>query len=144
MKIRLLVLLLYIFWSCKNDHRIKIGTYKSVSYNKVELVCLYLFKKINSAFVGSEINLKSDSSFLYTTCGNILKGYYYCKNDSLFLKVKSNRFKIDSLNYKDSHGHYDTMPINPIIFRIENEYLIQIHYLNKKEKVIEKLKFNMP
>jgi hypothetical protein len=135
---------MFMLLGCKNDHQIKIGSYKSVTYNKFDFAFQYLFKGINSAFVGSEINLKNDSSFVYTTCGNIMKGSYYVKNDSLFLKVKSNRFRIDSLNDKGINGHFATVPINPIKFKIDNEYLFQIHHLSKKEKIIEKLKFNVP
>ena len=79
---------MFVLLGCKNDHQITIGSYKSVIYNKFDFVFLYLFKGINSAFVEFEINLKNDSSFVYTTCGNIMKGSYYVKNDSLFFKCE--------------------------------------------------------
>jgi len=144
MKIWSLVLFVFLLTGCKNDHHIKIGPYKSVRFNKIELGFLYIFKGINAYFVGSEIDLSMDSSFVYTTCGNIMSGSYCIKNDSLFLNVKSNRFRIDSLNIKGFNGHYPTIPTKSIKFKIEDDCLIAIHHPSEKKKFIEKLKFNVP
>jgi hypothetical protein len=144
MKTWLLILFLILLLGCKNDHDIKIGSYKSVKLNKLELGFLYIFKGINSYFIGSEIDLSMDSSFVYTTCGNIMRGSYSIKNDSLFLNVKSNRFRIDSLNITGFNGHYPTIPTKPIRFKIEDDCLIIIHHSREKRKFFEKLKFNVP
>jgi len=144
MKTRLLILICSLIAACHSEHFIKLGCYKSVKYNQIELGILLVFNGINGAYVGSEIILKNDSSFQYSTCGNILIGKWTTKNDSLILKVNSNRYRIDSLNIKGFNGFFPTVPKKPIKFKIENNYLISIHKSEKGKKTIEKLKFNVP
>ena len=144
MKTFFLIMYCLVIFGCHSEHKIKIGTYKSITYNKFDLAVLYYLKGINSAFIGSEITLKKDSSFTYTTCGNSMIGNWQFKNDSLLLCVRSNKFRIDSLNFIGLNGHFPIIPKNPIKFYIENEYLIRIHKTSFGKKIIEKLKFNVP
>jgi len=143
MKTRFLILICSLLIACHSEHSIKLGSYKSVKYSQIELGLLLVFKGIKGAYIGSEIILKKDSSFQYSTCGNILKGTWFTKNDSLILNVNSNRLKIDSLNVKGFNGFFSSIPKKPIKFIIENNYLISIHIFEKGKKIIEKLKFNV-
>jgi hypothetical protein len=144
MKTFFLILFLLIMLGCHSEHKVKIGAYKSITYNKFDLAILHFLKGLSGAFIGSEVTLKNDSSFTYTTCGSSMIGFWQCKNDSLLLYVKSNKFRIDSLNVIGLTGHFPTIPKNPIKFYIENEYLIRIHKINAGKKNIEKLKFKVP
>ena len=74
MKTWLLIYSFLFLVSCKSDNAIKIGSYQSVRFNKFELGILYVFKGIKGAYVGCKIELKNDSSFVYTTCGSIMNG----------------------------------------------------------------------
>jgi hypothetical protein len=143
MKILFLILCISLLYGCKSEHDIHLGNYKSIEYSKLDLVVLYLFKRINGAFVGSELKLEIDSSFIYTTCGNSMTGNWKCYNDTLFLNVRTNKFRIDSLNVSGLNGNFPPLPKDPIKFKIENEYLIQIHIITNI-RYIEKLKFNLP
>ena len=144
MKPYLFIMCLLVIFGCHPEHKIRFGTYKSITYNKFDLAVLYFLKGMNSAFVGSEITLKSDSSFTYTTCGNSMLGNWQCKNDTLMLDIKSNKYRIDSLNIFGFNGHFPSIPKNPIKFYIDNEYLIRIHKTKFDKKIIEKLRFNAP
>ena len=144
MKWMVIILICTLLIACHSEHSIKLGSYKSVKYSQIELGLLLVFKGIRGAYIGSEINLRIDSSFQYSTCGNILNGTWFIKNDSLILKVNSNRYRIDSLNIKGFNGFFPSVPKKPIKFKIENNYLISIHISEKGKKTIEKLKFSMP
>ena len=83
---RLLCFIVLII-SC-NQHTQEIhGTYKSYRRNLIEQVWL----KINNSWysVGGTMQLKEDSTFTYTTCGNIQKGSWLCASTLPVQKVKS-------------------------------------------------------
>ena len=48
--------------------------------------------------MGSELMLKEDHSFEYTTCGNIITGTWTSDDKNLYLLYKTNKYRIDSLN----------------------------------------------
>jgi hypothetical protein len=72
------------------------GIYKAKTPNL--LVQAYNNYKKAAYVVGSEITLKTDSTFIYTTCGNIITGNWFVIKDSIYLKVNTNYYKNDSLN----------------------------------------------
>ena len=49
--------------------------------------------------MGSELRLRGDSSFDYTTCGNIITGTWSSDDKNLYLLYKTNKYRIDSLNH---------------------------------------------
>jgi len=53
---------------------------------------------MKGAGAGSELILKNDSSFVYTTCGNIMDGTWNLRHKTLFLTITSNHFRVESLN----------------------------------------------
>lgn len=144
MKTLYLILCILPFHGCESEHKIHPGNYKSIEYSKIDLVVLNVFYRINSAFVGSQIILKIDSSFIYITCGNSMTGNWKSYHDTLFLYVRTNKFRIDSLNITGLNGHFPTLPFEPIKFKIDSEYLIRIHHTSDSKRYIEKLKFNGP
>jgi len=144
MKIWIRILLGVILLGCSDKTTFQTGTYTYVKISKLELVYLFLTKGVKSYSVGSELLLKNDSSFKYTTCGNILNGTWRCFKDSLLLKVTKNRWRIDSLDKYGFNGTWPKIPAKPIGFKIENNYLEKIHILKNGGKYIEKLKFNVP
>ena len=144
MRFIMVILIVNLFLGCSKQTTIKQGTYTYVQLSKIQSGYLFLTKGIKHNFVGSEIVLKNDSTFNYITCGNIMTGTWNYINDSLFLKVTKNRWRIDSLDKYGFHGTWPTIPLKPIGFKFDNDYLVRIHILKNGEKAIEKLKFNMP
>ncbi|MGA2823751.1 MAG: hypothetical protein ABSE72_09535 [Bacteroidales bacterium] len=144
MKIFTVILIGILFLGCSHQTSIKPGTYTYVRFSNVQLGYLFLTKGVKSYFVGSEIVLNKDSTFKYTTCGNIMTGTWNYFNDSLFLKITRNRWRIDSLDKYGFYGTWPTIPIKPIGFKFDKDYLVKIHILKSGKKVIEKLKFKVP
>ena len=99
---------------------------------------------IKSYFIGSEIILNDDSTFKYTTCGNVMTGSWNHSKDSLFLKIITNHWRNDSLDKNGLNGKWPLIAKRPIGFKFSNNYLTKIHILKNGTKVIEKLKFNVP
>ncbi len=144
MKIRIVILLGLIFLGCTNKTTLQTGTYTYVRISKLELGFLFLTKGVKSYVVGTELVLNKDSSFKYTTCGNIMNGSWRCFKDSLFLKVTNNRWRMDSLDKYGFNGTWPKIPKKPIGFKVKNDYLEEIFKLKTGEKVIKRLKFNVP
>lgn len=129
---------------CSHQTTPKPGTYTYVRFSKVQLGYLFLTKGVKNYFLGSEIILKNDSTFKYTTCGNIITGTWNCSKDSLFLKITGNRWRMDSLDKYGFNGTWPTIPAKQVGFKFDNDYLVKIHVMKDGEKIIEKLKFNGP
>ncbi|MGA3015327.1 MAG: hypothetical protein ABSD71_14980, partial [Bacteroidales bacterium] len=93
---------------------------------------------------GSQMVLNVDSSFKYMTCSTIYTGNWYSINDSLFLKVKTVRWRIDSLNQYGFHGKWPNLPVKPIGFKIKDNHLDQTLQFANGKIGIERLKLNVP
>jgi len=144
MKIVVVIIIVFLFLGCSTQTPIRPGTYTYVRLSKVQLGYLFLTKGIKSYSIGSELVLMKDSTFKYTTCGNIITGTWNYLNDSLFLKIKKNRWRIDSLDKNGFNGRWPTVPQKPVGFKFDKDYLVKIDILQNGRKVIEKLKFNVP
>lgn len=116
------------------------GTYTCVEISNLELGYLFITKGVRNYFIGSKLVLKNDSSFTYMTCGNIMNGSWYHIHDSLFLRVKSNRYRIDSLNKYAFNGKWPKIPLKPIGFKIKTDYLEEIVKTKTGKKLIQRLK----
>src|SRR5438094_62877 len=97
-----IILLSQIVSSCgqsvnKNNNNI-IGKYSSKEFNFFEKAYYYVNHIITTS--GSSLEINADSTFLYTTCGNIISGRWRIKSDSLVLFIYTNRLRVDSLNSK--------------------------------------------
>ena len=130
------------FAGFSQNHKVKIGTYKSVRPSRFELVWDAYLHGIKMYGVGSELVIGEDSTFQYTTCSTINYGKWSTLKDSLFLHIIKNRWRNDSLN---KYGFKGTWPnMQSLGFKIKNNYLEQINKLKNGEKDIQKLKFNVP
>ena len=136
--IMLLVLASFNF----QNPKIKTGIYGCVRPGKFEQAWQRYFHGITRYTVGSELIIGADSTFKYTTCGNILTGTWSAIDDSLFLHVTMNRWRKDSLDRFGFNGTWPEIPPDPIGFKIKTDYLEQIKKLNATDKDIEVLKFN--
>lgn len=84
-----------LFASCQYSQKNIIGSYKSKQVSSIESIIHYKTLFAN----GSELSLYSDSSFIYSTCGNISKGIWENPpGDTLYLSLKEFRYRNDSLN----------------------------------------------
>ena len=128
--------------SCSNNNTIlKTGEYKSYKPSLPYLYYQYIFNGIRSHTIGSDLLLKNDSTFIYSTCGNIMTGTWINKSDSLLLSFTSNKFKNDSLNKNGLNGIFPKVPNKPTILFIDKNNLILIDTFKKGDKFIEVLKF---
>lgn len=126
---------------CQSDKKIKIGVYRSRDYNRLELYWYYFTKGIWFSAIGDELNIKPDSTYQYTTCGNIHAGNWYTRNDSLFLIVTTNQWRNDSLR------KYSAPPLISKIhigFKINDDELERIWLSSDGKKHLNNLKINMP
>lgn len=88
--------------------------------------------------ISTMLNLNSDSSFDYTTCANIMSGYWKEQNDSLFLYFKSNKWKIDDFNKYGFKGVFAKPPSKPYMYQIKHNTLLSTRVYNDKY-IIERL-----
>jgi hypothetical protein len=79
------------------------GHYVSAPVNKVELKKAYLSGEAMPV-KGSELKLNKDSTYVYKTCGNIIKGKWRVSKDSLVLFTRSNRRRNEGVIKNDSDG----------------------------------------
>lgn len=122
-----LSILTLILSACSKDENL-IGTYTSDRYNFLEMASKSLFQKTGFS-AGCTIELNEDSSFVYTTCGNIMKGYWTIQVDSLILDIHSNKWIVDSLQI---HGYKGRWPKSCYsqVFSIEGDHLLQLRNEN--------------
>jgi len=83
------------------------GSYKSKQFSNVELAYRQFIER-KTIVIGNHLNLFSDSTFKFESCGNFKSGNYEIKNDSLILYIYSNIKKSDSNTYAFEIP-YDTM-----------------------------------
>ena len=109
-----------------------VGEYKSQRTNRVRVIVDYhLSGKI---YVKDSMSVNQDATFIFKTCGNIINGNWKVSNDSLLLFVKSNRYRIDSLNYSKRYPKIDTLlPKKPMVFIIKKNRLRDNLFYNGKK-----------
>lgn len=94
-----LTIISFVFFiSCSTQKKIEdlSGKYMSKKYSMISKIGMAM--KSESHVLNSELMLNQDSSYIHTTCGNIVKGKWNIRNDSLFLFCEENRYRNDSLN----------------------------------------------
>jgi len=111
------IILLFILSSCKTDYKPLEGSYKSADYN--------IFKKLGLVLSGSghfingnKLILEKDSSFISTSCSAIKTGIWYVKSDSIYLKVKTARWRNDSLQKYGRNGRWPKISDKAITYKI--------------------------
>ncbi|MCF8370322.1 MAG: hypothetical protein K9H64_01785 [Bacteroidales bacterium] len=112
-----------IFSACAKQVEV-VGTYHSAkpgyfTYHRYKL-------KGYRYFSGLELVIKDDSTFQMTTCGNIMAGNWFCKDDSLYIITKTNRWRNDSLQENGFNGTWPEILDRPFAMKIENGYLFKL------------------
>jgi hypothetical protein len=140
-----LMLFVYLLFSCSSNKKMEqneiIGKYVSQRTNIIKATLDYhLSGKIYSS---TTIDINQDSSFVYNSCANIIKGNWKVSNDSLLLFVKSNRFRIDSLNYSKKYQKTNTLHSKePMVWFIKGnklrENLVKVKNNKKVYCILEK------
>jgi len=97
------------------------GVYKSERFSYPEECWLFLSEHIRYYATDCSLVLRADKSYTYTTCANIIKGYYKVVSDSLFLFCTENNYRIDSLNVKGYQGKFLDCGNEPIVFVKEGD-----------------------
>ena len=116
------------------------GNYKSAKYNIFERGILYL-KGVKTFIGGTNLTLKSDSSFSMISCSVIETGKWTIINDSLHLEIKTKTLRNDS-NSRKKEAKWMKKPFRPIIYKIiENGFYREVYLKikNKKIKSADKL-----
>ncbi len=129
-----LMLLACLYMSCTKPHTPIIGTYVSPHYRNVDKLLFAI--KGSVATVGGSLDIRKDSTFTYTTCGNILTGIWSVQSDSIILSVYTNHWKEDSLAVHGFNGNYPSVPRQPLVFRIHNAYLEEETHARHEGKTI--------
>ena len=121
MKYILYIIFTLIILSCKNNI---IGVYQNTNPNMI-------FSKKVGYIMGTTLLLNSDSTFIDTSCGNIITGNWKVVNDTLFLICKSNRYRIDSLNTLGFNGKFANCQTSVQYFIIKKNKLIYTFWRGK-------------
>jgi len=96
---------------------------------------LFLQKmKSKGRIVGSKLNLETDSTFLYLTCGNQMTGHWRKMQDSILLYVTTNVYRTDSMGV-----HHAIIPKEPISFQIRKGQLYRLLQPNDSNRCVELL-----
>jgi hypothetical protein len=114
------------------------GTYKCIRPSFLQEMRLNMKGIKGGAIAGSEVILNPDSTFQYTTCGNILKGNWKIENKTVYLICISNKYLIDSLN--NNFQRAALLGNVTIPFQLKGKKLYQIHNFGDGAKSIELLK----
>jgi hypothetical protein len=100
------------------------GIYETDKYSLAEKASKNIFTKTGFV-VGSKLELKDDSTFLYQTCGNRMEGHWHILNDSLILDVDSNLWRSDSLQEVGLFGRMPGADFD-LTFQINGDCLVQV------------------
>lgn len=120
---------------CSRHQQSIIGRYKSKEYSFISKYYLHLIRN-TSFIIGSSIEIKSDSTYVLTNCGNIEEGKWEIRDDSLLLFCKDNRWRIDSLNRTGFKGEFlDCGDGKPSIFTIDGGMLKQTQENGKRRRL---------
>ena len=111
-RIYILLVLLIPGYSCNKGNAVP-GEYEVVPKTIGDRLFM---RKINAdgRIIGSRLNLHTDSTFTYKTCGNQMTGKWNKKKDSIILYVKTNIYRSDSMN----SVNIPVISKEPIIFNI--------------------------
>ncbi|MBS1687971.1 MAG: hypothetical protein JSS96_04555 [Bacteroidetes bacterium] len=130
-KIIYFLLTLFAFCSCSSQPLC--GNYISAKPSYSDYLFIMFHGRHSFIYItGSSLFLSADSSFEYKTCGNIMTGQWKTQNDSLYLIVKTNRYRIDSLNKNGFNGKFAEIPLKPHIYKIKHGDLLSIRAYNYK------------
>jgi hypothetical protein len=120
--------ILFLFSYCTKKQTSVIGNYKNIKPNSLLAILE------NKNYVGGcTLNINSDSSYVYNTCGNHIEGNWQIKDDSIYLYCKKNEWSDDSLKITGFEGRFPSCGTIPEAFKIEKGYLINTLILNKKK-----------
>jgi hypothetical protein len=128
-----LLCLIFAVCSCTKDVSVS-GEYRVEAKTINDQLFL---RKIRSTdrIVGSELNLKSDSTFLYFTCGNEMTGHWRKIHESISLYVATNIYRSDSMRSKKEA----IIPKEPIIFQIRQRQLYRFWDTTDSNRIVELL-----
>ena len=142
-KRRIYILLIYLFiLGCSAPKKDLIGTYASENPSLVKKAWKTLAEGYDGFITGSELELNQDSTFQETTCGNVLTEQWYHKNDTIFLKYETNKWRNDSLQQNGFRGRWPKVPEgvkkvkyngNKIFFQWESSEGEKIYAVLKKK-----------
>ncbi|MES2656602.1 MAG: hypothetical protein V4620_13490 [Bacteroidota bacterium] len=91
-----------------------VGHFQSKNFNKIQ-IAYWQFIKNKVTIKGNELTTNIDSTFNYTTCGNIINGKFKVFGDSLFLFFYSNTKKLDSSLFTV------TKPYDTLVYYLKND-----------------------
>jgi len=126
---------LALLTGCIHPESFEPGTYCNQEPTVTEQA-LYVLKSYSSYTMGTVLELSPDSGFRYSSCGTIMTGTWHLRGDSLFLQVKSNRWRKERLNLP---GTSLAVPSAPMGFRVIKNGLERLSYTKNGRKSINKL-----
>lgn len=105
----------FTFHHCQKNNSL-VGTYSSPESNTINKL------QYGSRALGLELELKSDSTFVYTTCAQITNGSWNYQDKKLILNCEEKKMKIDSLNQLEKYAKGKICG-EPEVFQVKNNKL---------------------
>ena len=141
LKRKTLLLTLTVILFCNFSYGQLFGKYKSAEYNYFE-TGVAMLSGIDRFIFGTELTLNSDSTFQMSTCSVIQTGNWNVASDSLYLIVMTRKSRGDSIDFKGELYDWLKKPCKSVVYKIDDEELYRIFYLNnegKSYKALDKL-----
>ncbi|SCX18935.1 hypothetical protein [Flavobacterium saliperosum] len=122
---------------CQKKDLYLVGEYKIYKPSYTDKI--YRYFKYDSWTVGTELNLKKDSTFEMKNCSMFMKGKWTNNSDSLFLKIESKKFRIDSLNNSPKWKNWLAIGEGIYTFKIDGKFLENEKKYSSGKLSLEKL-----
>ncbi len=120
-KMTFLIVVAFLHSNCDIGNQSILGSYKSTKP----------FLSIGNYTIGNTLCVKNDNTFLYETCGEIIRGKWKLKLDSLFLYCTTYTYKNDSLNKTLKTSCSENVPVEVFYVYKNGDLLSEFRYNNK-------------
>jgi hypothetical protein len=128
-------LLCLIFFVCGCTNGISVAGEYEVAPKTINDRLFIHKMKAEGRIVGSKLNLQTDSTFLYLTCGNQITGHWRKMKDSILLHVVTNVYRTASM--KSINPAF--IPNETITFQIRKAKLYRIGETTDSTRYVELL-----
>lgn len=136
-RIVILYILSFLLFGCASHSNVKglAGKYQSPKYGLMAKIKMAINKE--SYVLNSVLVLNEDSTYHLNTCGNVIKGNWTTKHDSLLLYCTYNYIKKDSIRKVRTPICGD----KPSVFLMEHEntVLLKSYFFSNNRKIINNL-----
>lgn len=123
-KVLAISVFLFCLFGCASTQPELSGKYRTDNPNFIKKAWLVVMRGYDSFAAGTELVLKSDSSFRMETCANIITGKWSHTEGSLYLVYETNRWRNDSLHKNGFEGRWPQVKETPRAVLINGSSLV--------------------